>query len=418
MKKIAIMHYAYPPNIGGVEILVKEQANILTKLGYQVTVLTGEGEESNPKIKLIKIPEFQSILNINPNLQNNIIEKGIIDDEFYRMSKKIEEILAENLKEIDTVIIHNMLTVYRNLPFIYAFRKYIKKNPNKKVIVWVHDHMYIGEEKVKTLFLEKKDTTGKTLGKNQLEIELLTHSLPQAKYIIISETFKNLLLQVMSIPKENVYVIPNGIDLKKILEIDRIIWKIVENHQLLKAFPFIISPVNILERKNIEYSLEIIWWLKKDFPNIKYLITGRLSKHRNTTNYLIKLEQLINKLKIQDEVIFLQKEIKRALENSEIHDLYSLSDLIFYFSKSENFGLPILEAALTKTPIFISNLKVFYEVIDDLVNFIDYNNTNPKKASEIIKSFIEKNKIIKSNYLVRTKYDLETIIKNELIPLL
>ena len=49
MKKIALLHYAYPPNIGGVEILIREHAKILSEMGYQVSVITGDGEEKNPK---------------------------------------------------------------------------------------------------------------------------------------------------------------------------------------------------------------------------------------------------------------------------------------------------------------------------------------------------------------------------------
>lgn len=408
MKKIALIHYAYPPNIGGVEILMKEQAHLLTELGYQVTVFTGDGEENNPQIKLIKVPEFQSILNFNPQLQEKIIEKGIIDDEFYQTSSQIEKVFENSFKEIDIIIIHNMITVYRNLPFIYAFKQYVKKNPQKKIIIWVHDHMYVGNEKIRIA----------DFGKTQLEKDLLTNPIPNAYYIVISDTFKNLLTQVMSIPREKIRVIPDGINLKKFLEIDESIWRIIQKYNLLAAFPLILSPVNILERKNIEYSLEIIYHLKKDFPQICYLISGQPSKHRKTVDYLKTLEQLIDKFDIKQQVIFLGKELTNALKDSEIHDLYAVADLIFYFSKSENFGLPLLEASLTKTPIFVSNLNVFHEIADDLIQYIDYKTVNPKQAADTIKEFIRNNKTIILNYQSRTNYNLETIIKEKLVPLL
>lgn len=409
MKKVALLHYAYPPNIGGVEILMKEHAHILAELGYQVTILTGSGKESHPQITLYQIDKLQSLLNINPKLQEKIIDNKIIDKDFYHLSSDIEKILNHYLTNIDTIIIHNMLTVFRNLPFIYAFHQFAKNNPSKKIIVWVHDHMYIGNEKIKFNQINQS---------HPLEKQLLTSSIPGAKYIVISQTFKHLLIQVMSIPPDNVIVIPNGIWIKNFLEIEDNIWEATKKHQLLESFPFILSPVNVLERKNLEYSLEIIFHLKKFFPKICYLVSGQPSKHRSTIDYLKKLKDKIAALNLKKQVIFLGEEITVALKDEEIHDLYSLADLIFYFSKSENFGLPILEASLTKTPIFVSNLKVFHEVGNQFINYIDYQTVKPLQAAEIIKKFIEQNPILLANYRSRTQYNLETIIKEKLVPIL
>ena len=89
MKKIALLHFAYPPNIGGVESMLKEHTHLLADLGYEVTILTGSGEENDPRIKLVVIPEMQSIMSFNPFLQEKILEKGIIDKDFYDLAEKI-----------------------------------------------------------------------------------------------------------------------------------------------------------------------------------------------------------------------------------------------------------------------------------------------------------------------------------------
>ena len=132
MKKVAILHFAYPPSIGGVEGLVREHALILTDLDYEVTVITGSGEETNSKIKLIVIPELQSVLNFNPFLQEKILDKGIIDEDFYNLAEQIGQKLEKCLESTDIVIVHNMITIVRNLPFIFAFKNFVKKYPKKK----------------------------------------------------------------------------------------------------------------------------------------------------------------------------------------------------------------------------------------------------------------------------------------------
>ena len=97
MKKISLLHYAYPPNIGGVEILLREHAKILSESGFSVTIITGDGEEKNSEINLVKIPEIQSILKFNPLLYEKIIEKGIIDDEFHLLVKTIQNKIEKYL---------------------------------------------------------------------------------------------------------------------------------------------------------------------------------------------------------------------------------------------------------------------------------------------------------------------------------
>jgi len=409
MKKIALLHFAYPPNIGGVESLIHQHVQILSDLDYEVTIITGSGEETNPKIKIVVIPEFQSIVNFNPFLQEKILDNGIIDHEFYDLADQISQKLEKCLENIDIIIVHNMITIVRNLPFVYAFRNYVKKYPNKKYIGWIHDHSYINEFKIKDL---------DKVANSKVERELLTTPIKNVHYVAISESFREPFIKLMNLKQEDVIVIPNGLNLKSFLEIDDLIWSIMEKFSLTKAFPTILSPVNIMERKNLIYCIDIVAGLKKYYPNISYIITGNPSKHHSTIEYLNSLKERINQLSLQENVIFFNNFLNRAMVDSEIHDLYQFSDLVFFFSKSENFGLPLLEAFATKTPIFVSNLKVFKEVGKDLANYIDYKTIPADKAAEIIHDFLKSNKLIKSNYLTKSHYDLKTIIKEQLVPIL
>lgn len=400
---------AYPPNTGGVEILLRQHAITLTDFGYSVTVLTGSGEEKDSRIKLHVIPELRSLMNFAPDLQNKILEQGIIDDDFYNLAKIIEGKLDSFLEDQDAIIVHNMLSVVRNLPFTFAFKKYIEKNPQKKFITWVHDHSYIDQQKIKNLDI---------IVKSKFERELMITPIPNIKYITISEVFKTALKKLLNITDEQIQVIYNGINIKRFLEIDDQIWEIVQKYNLLEPFPFILQPVNLLGRKNIEYSLEIVKELLPQFPKIKLLITGNPSQHRSTLEYMQSIKKLIADLQISNSVIFLNEFFSKSLDDSALHDLYSLSDLIFYFSKSENFGLPVLEAGLSKTPIFLSNLEVFHEIGKNHVNYIDYNVVSAKEAANIIAKFISDNQNIQANKEARQKFNLKSLLEEKLLPLL
>lgn len=409
MKKIALLHFAYPPNIGGVESMIQEHAHMLVYLNYDVTIVTGSGEETNSKIKLNVIPELQSVASFNPFLQEKILDKGIIDEDFYNLANQIEHKLDIALEKIEVVVVHNMITILRNLPFIYAFKNYVKKHQEKKYFGWIHDHSYIIEFKMRNL----KETVN-----SKLERELLTTPIKNLTYILISESFREPFNELMGFKDGESVVIPNGIDIQKFLEIDDLIWEIIQKYDLIKRFPIILSPVNILERKNIDYCLDIIFHLKKTYPNVTYVITGKPSQHRSTVEYYDSLKKKIIDLDLQNNVTFFNDFLNRALVRTEVHDLYQMSDLVFFFSRSENFGLPLLEASLTKTPIFVSDLKVFREVGGDFVKYVDYKKVDPEIAASLVKDFLKNSRRVNMNYRSRSLYDLKTILKEKFIPLI
>lgn len=406
MKKVAILHFAYSPNIGGVEKLVEDQANILARAGFEVKIFTGNGQKNNENIEVVNVLEFQSVMNFNPALQKKMLEQAIFDNEFEELSNLIYKKLEDNLRDIDTIIIHNMMTISRNLPFVNAFNKFAVNNNNKKIIIWVHDHMYIKNNNIVTESVKTSD----------FEYNLITTPLKNAQYVSISETLGRSLIEVMAIKKINFHVIPNGINIKSFLEIDDSIWKVVKDFNLLDRFPLILSPINILERKNIEFSIKLISKLKKYYPNIFYVISGKPSLHRDTQDYFKKITGLVRKLELNNNVLFLSSKFKNSLANSELHDLYDLSDAIFYFSRSENFGIPILEAGASKTPIFTSDIDIFKEIGKDNIFHLDTDDL--ESASRLIFDFFENNKASLLFKDVKTKYNLETIIKKQLIPLL
>ncbi len=410
MKKIALIHYAYPPTIGGVETVVQDHAHLLSDMGNDVIIVTGSGREDLQKIKLIEIPELQSLVRINPSLQKNIIEEGIISSDFYQLAASIRSKLDSVLKDREVIIIHNMMTLVYNLPFISAFKEYTNDNPKKKIIVWVHDHTFIAEEKIN---LDRSD-----IRLNPVAQELFMTPITKAHYVVISETFKILLRAILNVSPDRLAVIPNGIHIKEFLEVDDSISKLAKNHSLLQHFPVILSPVKILPRKNIEFSLEILNHLKKRYQSIFLILTGRKSVHRTIGDYEVMIKKKIQTLSLEENTLFLGEQFDRGLHPSELHDLYDLADLVFYFSKSENFGLPVIESSLAKTPIFVSNLKVFRELGVEEQFLIDTQKVVPGEAANRIMHFLETNPIIKLNHRVKRHYDLETILREKLMPLI
>jgi len=395
--------------MGGAELLTQEQANVLSHLGYDVLVLTGSGEEANDRINFVVEARLQSILQQDRMLQERFVGQGIIDDEFLAISREIRGILDKHLADREVIIVHNMATLIHNLPFLMAFKAYVADHPDKRVIIWAHDQTYIDDQAI------KYDKEGVNLSREQKT--LLLTPIKGAVYVTISQTFARLFSDVMGIPVEELKIIPNGINLKRFFDLSDTAWELITSAHILESYPLIFSPVNILQRKNLLYSLEIIAELKKTYPKIKYVITGKPSIHRSIKDHFEKLQEKIAERNLQDNVIFLKEKIPGTVPHILVNAFYSLSDAVFYFSKQENFGLPILESMLFKTPIFVSDLPVFHEIGDDLITYIHYKTVTAGKAAERIAAQLKADKEGKLHAKVRKAYDLQTVVTEKLIPL-
>ena len=143
-----------------------------------------------------------------------------------------------------------------------------------------------------------------------------------------------------------------------------------------------------------------------------------VSHYKEREKYYKLLLKKIEKLDLKNNVLFLSQYLKRIMHKSEIHDFYSLADMIFYFSKSENFGLPLLEATLAKTPILLSNLNVFKEIGNENFSYVDTEKTPAKEVVKNIVDLLENDKLLLMNRIVKENYDLTDIVKKNLIPLI
>ena len=126
-KRIGLVHYTYPPIIGGVEKVVFDHAQLFSRYDYEVTVFAGEGHSDNSRVKLKIIPEFKSLRVTDPDLFEKTLNENIFSDEFISLSNKILEKIEKEFEDIDVFIIHNILNLTLNLCLNRALAEYIKK---------------------------------------------------------------------------------------------------------------------------------------------------------------------------------------------------------------------------------------------------------------------------------------------------
>jgi len=123
-------------------------------------------------------------------------------------------------------------------------------------------------------------------------------------------------------------------------------------------------------RKNIGAILKAMCLDKIDIPLV---VVGRLTDY---TKELVKLSQELN---ITDQIIFLHQ-----VETGDLPAIYQMAQLFVYPSIFEGFGIPILEALCSETPVITSAGGCFEEAGGAFSRYI-----NPLNAEEIGASLLK-----------------------------
>ena len=192
------------------------------------------------------------------------------------------------------------------------------------------------------------------LNKYKLYLEQKVYT-PQKKYIAISHGIKKELMNNFGIPEKNIEIIHHGVDLnyfKPYQEDESSIQTRLEVRQKLGIQPEdrVLLHVGALNsRKGIFKSLEVLAYLKRQgFKNLKYLAVGQGDQKI--------LQPLIKDLELEDNVIL-------APHSKDIREYYWASDLFFFPSFYEPFGLVVLEAMACGLPVATSDVAGASELI-------------------------------------------------------
>lgn len=407
-KRIGLIHYTYPPVIGGVEKVIYDHAQLFSRYDYDVTVFAGEGHSDNPKIKLKIIPEFKSLRVTNPDLFERILNEKVFSDDFIKFSDKIFEKIENAFKDIDVFIIHNVLNLTLNLCLNQALSKYIKKHTNKKFIGWMHDIALNPERK-------KKDFANPVIG------EMIYQPIENVKYVGISHFLKERLNEEFGFSTKFMTIISNGIDLNTFLNLHPITQKIIKNHKIFLYDYLIFYSGKVLKYKNVDITINIIDELKKQNKNPLMIISAKGSPHNIKNNYIQEIKTMIKQLSLEKNIIFIEDEIEDKSNGDSfeiVKDFYRLSDIVINLSSFENFGLPLIEAGINKTPLIVNDISVFKEIDNVNIHFVDIDNESPGQIASKIRLIIEGNQQIGFFKKIKKNFNLEKIFVNNIIPLI
>jgi glycosyltransferase involved in cell wall biosynthesis len=110
-------------------------------------------------------------------------------------------------------------------------------------------------------------------------------------------------------------------------------------------------------RKNIEGALSAFALIKDEFPDVSFVIGGKIRQGDPSYEGLLRF---ISKIDIADRVRFVG-----FVDNRYLGWFYSNALFHVFISFAEGFGLPPLEAMACGTPVLASNVSSIPEVVGD-----------------------------------------------------
>ncbi len=364
--RIAILHYAAPPTIGGVESTIAAHARLFADHGYTVKIVAGRGQQFDPRVQVDIVADIDSksprVLEVDAELA-----RGIVSDKFHALEASLDKVLAASLDACDILIVHNVLSLHKNLPLTAALAQ-LTHAGRIKLIAWCHDFAWIDPQ-----YLPEMHPGSPW--------ELLKQTWHGVKYVVVSEARKRELGKLWGARGE-ITVVPPGIDPIEFLGITKQTVEWIRNLSLFEAAPLLLLPARLTRRKNIERAIEITAALSAQRMKPKLVITGPPGPHNPTNDdYFEKLRVLRQSQQVEGAVIFLYEH--GDVDDSVKRDLFLLADALLFPSESEGFGIPLLEAGLARLPIFCTDLPPFHESAGEHAHYIASKESPQTTAARI-----------------------------------
>jgi len=401
--KIALLHYTFPPIVGGVEEIIRQHAFLFSRYNHIVKIFAGDGGVSTDEYDIEINPLLNSrnprVLEIHKNLAEESYELESCSEEIYNY-------LIRVLEPFDVLIAHNVLTMPYNLPLTLAIHG-LANNGNIKIVGWNHDSPYF--------------YAPPPIDLKRGQWNILKEYNPNIYYITISEERRGQFQDLYSVNR--IDVIPNGIDPIPFFNLDTNTIRMIRSEHLFKADLLMVQPCRLHPRKNVELSIQVIKAMQDKGLHARLLLTGVYNPHeKETIEYYHKLRELSKKLHVERDILIVAKYFSEAGkdltgEKIIVRDFYLIADLLFMPSLHEGFGIPLLEAGMLKVPIVCSDIPPFKEICTENVQYFSLKDT-PAKIADNILDFISNLKPHRMSRHIIQNYLWDNIYHKMLLPFL
>jgi glycosyltransferase involved in cell wall biosynthesis len=402
--KVALLHYSAPPVVGGVETVLGIHARLMASAGHQVCILAGRGERADPQIPLTRMPLLDSR---HPEVlkAKAALDAGVLPDDFPDLVAAISELLHAALEGVDVLVAHNVCSLHKNLALTAAIYELNTRAGAPRLVLWHHDLAWTTPRYRSELH-------------DGYPWDLLRQDWSEAAQVVVSELRQQELAQLTGAALERVRVVPNGIDIPAFLKLGQSTIDLTRQLDLLTANPLLLLPVRITRRKNIELALRTLAELRQEFHRAALVVTGPLGPHNPANRaYFEQLLALRFELGLTGCAHFLAELYEDYLPDEVIADLYRLADTLFFPSREEGFGIPILEAGLARLPIFCADIPPLRKLGGEWAVYFS-PDADPEELAQMMARRLTADPAFRLRRQVQEAYTWEKIYTEQIEPIL
>jgi glycosyltransferase involved in cell wall biosynthesis len=187
--------------------------------------------------------------------------------------------------------------------------------------------------------------------------------------VAVSEQTKNDLIELLNVPEEKIHVVYQTCDENFFGVHDYV----TNDHSPEKLLPenYILYVGTIEQRKNLLALVKAIHELDKT-TQATLVVVG------NETNYAKEVKTYVEKFGLEKRVIFM-----KSVNNALMPLIYKKAKAFIYPSIYEGFGIPIIEALISKVPVITTRGGCFTESAGPGSLFVDPDNS--EELAEAIK---------------------------------
>ena len=384
--------------IDGVSLEASKWAKVLEKSGHSCYWLAGKLDRTPTNCFLVPEAHFQDEENkwINEHVIGRKVRDISVTNEIHDLRKVLKRKIYEYVRKfnINLLIVENALSIPMHIPLGLALTEIITE---MRIPTIAHHHDFWWERN-RFLINSCWDYIRMAFPPN----------LPNIKHVVINSAAQEELALRTGISST---IIPNVLNFENPPAIDE---EQVRNWRadigLDDSDIMILNPTRIIDRKGIEYAIELVKELKD--PKYKLIIS-----HESGDEGL-RYEDWITKDAREHgvDLRLFKAQIGDPLSSNANHqlgfslwDIYPSADFITYPSLHEGFGNALLEAMYFKKPILINRYATFIRDIEPKgFNFIVMDRFLTREIVQKVKDILEspekKEKMVNLNYNIASRH--------------
>ncbi|MBU1071486.1 glycosyltransferase family 4 protein [Patescibacteria group bacterium] len=356
--KICYLASKFPPFVGGGETIVYLMARHLSKLGHDVTVITGIFDDFKPYRPQLHGEKFK--IKYVPGFEEFCIGSGGMVKPLSLINQRIEDIKP------DIIHVHNLLPQYLLSPIAETLCSKIvlsyhnTPNPPLRIIGFFENY--------------------------NLDHAFAHHIFARTKYdsLVATSKFYQQWAVKLGSPVTKTHMIYSGVDVNmfspeaKRRKRDSFRKKL----RLSQEDILVTLPTRVIRRKGVIEGLRAINLLKEKHPNIKIFLPGLFSPF--DSSFANRIRNLIEHLHLKDVVV----SYKHHLPFNKMPSVYAATDINIVPSYYEGLGLVVLESLSMEIPTIGTAVSGINEILINESNGLIVPPRNHEKLAKAISRLI------------------------------